>query len=58
MTQTELGLMKGTMLWAVTLAALAGLLATPFYGALSDRIGRRPVYLFGAAFSLAFAFLG
>ena len=29
-----------------------GLIAIPLYGALSDRIGRRPVYLFGAIFSL------
>ena len=32
---------------------LAAMLA---YGALSDRLGRRPVYLFGAVFSLLFAF--
>jgi MFS transporter, MHS family, shikimate and dehydroshikimate transport protein len=51
----HLGLPRGTMLAGVTLAALAGLVAIPFYGALSDRIGRRPVYLFGAAFSLLFA---
>jgi metabolite-proton symporter len=51
----NLGLPRGTMLAGVTLAALAGLVAIPFYGALSDRIGRRPVYLFGAAFSLLFA---
>jgi MFS family permease len=52
----ELGLSRATMLWGVTLAALAGLAAIPLYGALSDRVGRRPVYLFGAAFSLAYAF--
>jgi MFS family permease len=51
----KLGLSRGTMLWGVTLAALAGLVAIPLYGALSDRIGRRPVYLFGAAFSLVYA---
>jgi MFS family permease len=52
----ELGLPRQTMLWGVSLAALAGLVAIPFYGALSDRIGRRPVYLFGAIFSLLYAF--
>jgi MFS family permease len=51
----KLGLSRGTMLWGVTLAALAGLVAIPCYGALSDRIGRRPVYLFGAAFSFVYA---
>jgi metabolite-proton symporter len=34
----------------IELAAMLG------YGALTDRIGRRPVYLFGAVFSLVFAF--
>jgi MFS family permease len=52
----ELGLPRDTMLWGVSLAAFGGLVAIPFYGALSDRIGRRPVYLFGAVFSLVYAF--
>jgi metabolite-proton symporter len=52
----ELGLPRETMLWGVSLAALGGLVAIPLYGALSDLVGRRPVYLFGAVFSLAFAF--
>jgi metabolite-proton symporter len=52
----ELGLARDTMLWGVSLAALAGLAAIPAYGALSDRIGRRPVYLFGAVFSLFYAY--
>jgi MFS family permease len=52
---TQLGLARNTMLTGVTLAAFGGLLAIPLYGALSDRIGRRPVYLFGAAFSLLYA---
>jgi MFS transporter, MHS family, shikimate and dehydroshikimate transport protein len=51
----ELGMPRNTMLTGVTLAAMAGLVAIPCYGALSDRIGRRPVYLFGAAFSLLYA---
>jgi MFS family permease len=51
----ELGLTRTTMLTGVTLAAVAGLAAIPFYGALSDRLGRRPVYLFGAGFSLVYA---
>ena len=52
---TALGLSRGTMLWGVTLTALAGLVAIPAFGALSDRVGRRPVYLFGAIFSLLYA---
>jgi MFS family permease len=40
----------------VVIAALIGLIAIPFYGALSDRVGRRPLYLGGALFSLVFAF--
>jgi len=51
----QLGLERNTMLTGVTLAAMAGLVAIPAYGALSDRVGRRPVYLFGAAFSLLYA---
>ena len=52
---SALGLPREVMLWGVTLAALSGLVAIPFFGSLSDRIGRRPVYLFGAVFSLAYA---
>jgi MFS family permease len=51
----ELGLPKSTMLWGVVIAALIGLATIPFYGALSDRLGRRPLYLGGALFSLVFA---
>jgi MFS family permease len=52
----ELGIPRATMLWGVSAAALGGLVAIPLYGALSDRIGRRPVYQFGAIFSLCYAF--
>jgi MFS family permease len=51
----QLQVPRATMLWGVALAALAGLVTIPFFGALSDRVGRRPVYLFGALFSLAYA---
>jgi metabolite-proton symporter len=52
----ELGLPKSTMLWGVVIAALLGLAVIPWYGSLSDRVGRRPLYLGGALFSLVFAF--
>jgi len=37
-----------TILYAMLLGAACELVAIPLYGALSDRVGRRPVYLFGA----------
>jgi MFS family permease len=36
----HLKLPKSTMLWGVVIAALIGLVTIPFYGALSDRVGR------------------
>ena len=39
----ELGVSRNAMLTGVTLAAPSGLFAIPLYGALSDRVGRRPV---------------
>jgi MHS family proline/betaine transporter-like MFS transporter len=37
---------EGQSLWLSTLAALVVILITPFVGALSDRLGRRPVLIF------------
>ena len=45
---------KKTAMTGVLIAAALDLIAIPLFGALSDRFGRRPVYLFGAAFSALF----
>jgi metabolite-proton symporter len=53
--QTTLGYSRSTMLGGVATAATVGLFTIPFWGALSDRIGRRPVYLAGAVLSLLYS---
>jgi MFS transporter, MHS family, shikimate and dehydroshikimate transport protein len=45
---------RQTVLTGVLVAAGLDLLAIPFFGWLSDRFGRRPVYMFGAVFSALF----
>jgi MFS transporter, MHS family, shikimate and dehydroshikimate transport protein len=45
-----------TVLNAMLFAAACELAAIPLYGALSDRLGRRPVYLFGAIMTAVLAF--
>ncbi|MGE0823930.1 MAG: MFS transporter [Candidatus Binatia bacterium] len=52
----QLKLPRSVVLNGVLLATAAELVAIPLFGALSDRIGRRPVYMGGAAFSALFAF--
>lgn len=52
-----LDLPRGTALNAVLVAAAVQLLLIPYFGQLSDRIGRRPVYLFGAVGALAWMFV-
>jgi MFS transporter, MHS family, shikimate and dehydroshikimate transport protein len=51
----ELGLPRITALLGVTTAAAVACVFIPIYGALSDRIGRRPVFASGAAFFGLFA---
>jgi len=46
---------RSTVLTGVVVASALGLVSHPLVGALSDRVGRRPVYLAGAAFTAAFA---
>ncbi|RZD71126.1 MFS transporter [Streptomyces albidoflavus] len=51
----ELDLPKGPVLLAVLLACAVECCTLPFFGALSDRIGRRKVYVAGAVFQAALA---
>ena len=52
----HLGLKKTTILNGVLLASAIQFFLIPAFGMLSDRIGRRPVYLAGAMALAAFAF--
>ena len=52
----KLCMARSTVLNGVLLGSAAQLVAIPFFGSLSDRLGRRPVYLGGAIFLLALAF--
>ena len=53
---TKLGLPKPFLLDAVMYAALLELISLPLFGWLSDKIGRRPLFILGALFTIAFAF--
>ncbi|OQQ19223.1 MFS transporter [Streptomyces sp. M41(2017)] len=48
-TSDAVGLSRTQMLWVGALANVVALGAIPAWATLSDRIGRRPVYLIGAA---------
>jgi MHS family shikimate/dehydroshikimate transporter-like MFS transporter len=51
-----LGVSRNVMLAGVIVAAISELIAIPLFAALSDRVGRRPVAIWSAAFSTLFAF--
>ncbi len=53
---TTLGVPRGDALSALMLAFVIELFAILGFSALSDRIGRRPVYMFGALSGIALAF--
>jgi metabolite-proton symporter len=55
-TLPRIGFSRSAVLNAVSLAAVFQMIALPAYGLLSDFLGRRPVYLFGALGTAAFAF--
>ena len=51
----ELGFAKGFMTNAVMVAAALSLFSVPFFGHLSDKIGRKRMYLIGAVTTFVFA---
>lgn len=58
-TGESVGLDKATMLWVSIAANVTALVAIPLWARLSDRIGRKPVFLVGAVGSpiMIFAYL-
>jgi MFS family permease len=55
-TLPAIGFSSSTALNAVSIAAFIQIFTIPAFGILSDRLGRRPIYLFGAIFTGLFAF--
>jgi MFS transporter, MHS family, shikimate and dehydroshikimate transport protein len=51
-----LGMSTDTATWALVCAAIAGMICTPFFGWLSDIVGRRRVMITGCVFMIAFAY--
>ena len=52
----KVGLDRQTLLTGILIGAACLLVAVPVCGWLSDRLGRRPVYLFGACFTALWAY--
>ena len=50
---TILGLTRATALWAVIIASAVQIATIPFFGRLSDRFGRKAVYIGGTLLSMA-----
>lgn len=51
-----IGLPRNTILATVMVAIVLDVITIPFFGKLSDKYGRRPIYLFGCAFAAVMAF--
>ncbi|MFB6548364.1 MULTISPECIES: MFS transporter [unclassified Streptomyces] len=56
-TSDSVGMSRTAMLWVGALANVVALAAIPLWATLSDRIGRRPVFLIGAVGSAVTMFL-
>lgn len=52
----NVGIARQTVLNGILIASACAIVAIPLCGALSDRFGRRPVYLFGACMTGLFAY--
>ena len=50
---TEVGLNESITLWLVVVANVVALFTQPMFGRLADRIGRKPVFIYGAVSSAA-----
>lgn len=53
---TNLGLPRSLVLGAIALGAVGELITIPLFGALSDRVGRRPIYLLGCLAAIGLSF--
>jgi MFS family permease len=53
---TNIGLPRGLVLGAIAVGAVVELITIPVFGALSDRVGRRPVYMLGCLAAIALSF--
>ncbi len=53
---TNLGLSRSLILGAIALGAAGELITIPLFGALSDRVGRRPIYMLGCLAAIALSF--
>jgi MHS family shikimate/dehydroshikimate transporter-like MFS transporter len=53
---TNMALSRTLVLGAIALGAAVELITIPLFGALSDRIGRRPVYMLGCLAAIVLSF--